>query len=60
MDEPKKIALALPFIDADATNYLAEAVSENWVTSGGPAVTKFENQRFKPSSKSRTYKHQSL
>ena len=44
MDEPKTIALALPFIDADATNYLAEVVNENWVTSGGPAVTKFEKQ----------------
>ncbi|MAS21154.1 MAG: pyridoxal phosphate-dependent aminotransferase [Leeuwenhoekiella sp.] len=44
MDKPKKIALALPFIDTDATDYLAEVVNQNWVTSGGPAGTKFENQ----------------
>ena len=44
MDEPKKIALALPFIDADTTDYLAEVVNQNWVTSGGPTVTKFEKQ----------------
>ena len=44
MAEPKKIALALPFIDTNATDYLAEVVNQNWVTSGGPTVTKFENQ----------------
>ena len=44
MAEPKKIALALPFIDTDATDYLAEVVNQNWVTSGGPEVAKFENQ----------------
>ena len=44
MAEPKKIALALPSIEATAVDYLAEVVKQNWVTSGGPAVTKFENQ----------------
>lgn len=44
MAEPKKIALALPFIDTNATDFLAEVVNQNWVTSGGPTVTKFENQ----------------
>jgi len=44
MSEPKKTALALPSIEATAVDYLAEVVNENWVTSGGPAGTKFENQ----------------
>ncbi len=44
MDESKKIALALPSIDADATDYLTQVVNENWVTSGGPTVTKFEKK----------------
>ena len=42
MHKPSKIALSAPQLDANSVAEVARAIEDNWITAGGPFVTKFE------------------
>ena len=41
--KPHTIALSAPKLDANAIAEVTRAIEDNWITAGGPFVTKFEN-----------------
>lgn len=43
MLKPSKIALSAPQLDANSVAEITRAIEGNWITAGGPFVTKFEN-----------------
>ena len=43
MENLPRIALALPEISPDDIAYVTRAMTENWITTGGPFVNEFEN-----------------
>ena len=43
MENLPRIGLALPEISTDDITYVTGAMTENWITTGGPFVNEFEN-----------------